>query len=228
MKSFSRIYFFVLLILLLGSTSFGDEFFPPAELQRLGPDVKQAIVVHGHGPNDLTATLSVWQRREEGNQWQNILPEINAVVGRNGIAPLGEKREGDGRTPSGIFSLQRAFGYGREVKTGLSYQQVTENDLWIDDVASPQYNQWVKAPSEAQSFERLKRDDDLYKYGIVVEYNTNPVVPGKGSAIFIHVWRGPQQPTAGCVALSEENILKLLDWLGVVNQPVIIVNKEAI
>jgi L,D-peptidoglycan transpeptidase YkuD (ErfK/YbiS/YcfS/YnhG family) len=68
----------------------------------------------------------------------------------------------------------------------------------------------------------MKRDDNLYKYGIVIEYNTSPVIKGNGSAIFLHIWKGESVPTAGCVAVSEENILKILQWLDPAASPLII------
>jgi L,D-peptidoglycan transpeptidase YkuD (ErfK/YbiS/YcfS/YnhG family) len=68
----------------------------------------------------------------------------------------------------------------------------------------------------------MKRDDNLYKYGIIIEYNTDPVIKGSGSAIFLHVWKGEGIHTAGCVAISEENILKILDWLDPAATPLII------
>ena len=148
------------------------------------------------------------------------------ATGRNGFAPAGQKKEGDGRTPSGTFYLKQAFGYPPLVKTGLDYRQATDNDFWVDDPSSTYYNQWVDGKPLAQSFERLKRDDDLYKYGIVVEYNTEPIESGKGSAIFVHVWRGPDSSTAGCMALSEENLIKLLEWLNKMESPMIILGED--
>ena len=65
----------------------------------------------------------------------------------------------------------------------------------------------------------MKLNDDRYKYGIVVEYNTDPVIKGAGSAIFIHVRRGENMPTLGCVALSESDILKVLGWLDPKRKP---------
>ena len=74
----------------------------------------------------------------------------------------------------------------------------------------------------------MKRNDDQYKYGIVVEYNTNPIIKGKGSAIFIHVWRNRNQPTAGCISISQEKILKLLEWLDPEKEPIIVLGTTSI
>ena len=139
---------------------------------------------------------------------------MDAVIGENGFARPGEKREGDGRTPSGIFSLKRTFGYDKTVNTKMPFRQAAEEDLWVDDPNAPDYNQWVKqGETGAGSYEKMKREDDQYKYGIVIEYNTEPVIKGYGSAIFFHVWEEKSHSTAGCVAVSEENMIKILEWL---------------
>jgi L,D-peptidoglycan transpeptidase YkuD (ErfK/YbiS/YcfS/YnhG family) len=155
--------------------------------------------------------------------WHTAFGPLKAVIGRKGFAPPGEKREGDGRTPSGVFPLPLVFGYGASAPTRMPYRQAREEDLWVDDPASPDYNRWVvRGETAAASFERLKRDDDLYKYGIVIAYNTDPVINGHGSAIFLHLWRGPESTTAGCVALAEADVLKILAWLEPSANPVII------
>ena len=85
------------------------------------------------------------------------------------------------------------------------------------------YNRWVKkAETLAASYEFMKRDDNLYKYGVVIEYNTDPVIKGNGSAIFLHIWKGEGIPTAGCVAVSEEDIIKILGWLDPAASPLMI------
>lgn len=109
----------------------------------------------------------------------------------------------------------------------MPYRQSQENDLWIDDPNDPDYNRWVhQNQTKAASYERMKRDDDLYKYGIVIEYNTDPVIKGFGSAIFLHVWAGTDSTTAGCVAASEDDILKMLGWLNPAKNPVMLINPQ--
>ena len=144
------------------------------------------------------------------------------MIGRNGLAPAGEKKEGDGRTPSGTYPLGPAFGYASSINTGLFYRQATDIDFWVDDIHSMQYNLWVRGTPAANSFERMKRHDDLYQYGVVIGYNMHPVVPGAGSAIFMHVWRRYNSPTSGCVALNQRYLRKILRWLDRQYQPVII------
>ena len=108
----------------------------------------------------------------------------------------------------------------------MPYRQATDDDFWVDDVISEDYNKWVKGKPNAVSWEKMKRDDDQYKYGVVIEYNMHPIVKGKGSAIFLHVWKGGES-TLGCVSMSEEMILKILAWLDPAKKPLIIMGTES-
>ena len=110
----------------------------------------------------------------------------------------------------------------------MPYVQMTEEDIWVDETDSPDYNKLVKkGMTQAASFEKMKREDHLYKYGIVIEYNTNPIIKGKGSAIFIHLLRGPDKPTDGCVAINEKNMIELLGWLDPAKKPMILMGSKA-
>lgn len=174
------------------------------------------------GRNASQDRASAGARPREGT-WVEVFRSAEVAIGRNGFAPQGEKREGDGRTPSGIFPLRLAFGYPDRLDSKMPYRQATPTDVWVDDPASPNYNRWVqKDLAQASSFELMRRDDDLYKYGIVIEYNTEEVVPGAGSAIFFHVWSGPGRNTAGCVATREDHLVELLRWLDPARRPWIV------
>jgi L,D-peptidoglycan transpeptidase YkuD (ErfK/YbiS/YcfS/YnhG family) len=74
----------------------------------------------------------------------------------------------------------------------------------------------------------MRREDDLYKYGIVVEYNTNPVIKGYGSAIFFHLWKGGGKPTEGCIALSEENLIRIIRWLDPAAKPLVVMGTKGL
>ena len=71
----------------------------------------------------------------------------------------------------------------------------------------------------------MRRADDLYKYGIVIEYNTRPVVPGAGSAIFFHIWRDRATPTSGCIATAELGIVRILRWLDPAEKPATVIGE---
>lgn len=130
-------------------------------------------------------------------------------IGRNGIAKPEHKLEGDLKTPSGLYSLGTSFGISR-LKLDFPYRKLTASDKFIDDQDSSEYNSWVRGYTAAASYEPLLK---YYRYGIVINYNMNPVIKGKGSAIFIHNWNTPFEPTSGCVAMAESNLLAVLNWL---------------
>jgi L,D-peptidoglycan transpeptidase YkuD (ErfK/YbiS/YcfS/YnhG family) len=208
---------YLLCLILLAAS--GCSTIAPKSLQELDGAVTQAIVVHPVQKDSDQAQLSAWQK--QGNSWHRLF-FVSAVIGRNGLALAGEKKEGDGKTPSGIYALGPAFGYASSINTGLQYHQAGEIDFWVDDMRSIQYNQWIHGAPAAHSFERMKRRDGLYQYGVVIDYNMHPIIPGAGSAIFMHVWRRYNSPTSGCVALNQRNLRKILRWLDQDYQPVII------
>jgi len=187
----------------------------------------QALVVTNDHPS--SSIVNIYALGKKDNKWEKVGDVIDGVIGKNGFANPDEKREGDGKSPSGIFPLRMAFGYDKFIRTKLPYRQTLPDDLWIDDVNATDYNRWVKKDdTKAVSYEKMKRDDNLYKYGIVIEYNTDPVIKGHGSAIFLHVWGGKNISTEGCVAVSEENIVRILDWLDPQALPLIIMGTENI
>lgn len=170
---------------------------------------KQKIVVEetsGYG-----ATLKVYEK--VNGTYEQVFETMNAVLGKDGA---GQTWEGDPKTPVGTYSLGTGFGWG-DKPAGMTYpyRGVDDNDYWIDDSSSANYNQWVEYGGNPyarwNSFERL--NIDLYKHAVAINYNKNPTVPGAGSAIFLHVWRGAGSPTLGCIAVSEPNIEKIMNWL---------------
>lgn len=179
-------------------------------------------------PASLTQAATVYAVQRTVLGWQLALAPIPANVGRNGIAPPWEKREGDGRTPAGLFPLRQAFGSLLPPKSGLPYRQVMSQDLWVDDVQSPDYNRWVwRGETTAGSFEELANYDPLYSYALVLEYNNAPVVRDLGSAIFMHVERAPGAPTSGCVSLPREGLLRVVEWLDPAAKPQLLIATTA-
>lgn len=187
----------------------------PLSLLNLDKSHSQAVLVESKGTK---AIVSLWQKN---GHWEKVI-QSPAVIGRKGLAGAGLKKEGDGKTPQGMFEVKRAFGYDHTLATGIDYKQVNANDLWVDDVDSVDYNQWVSS-TKAKSFEKLRRNDNLYRIGVVIEYNTNPIIKGAGSAIFMHIWRSYYKPTAGCVALPMRHLRKIVSKLNNDHKPVIII-----
>ena len=182
----------------------------------------QIILVVDNSSFFFTRT-TLYAMEKRGDNWQMTFEPFNAVIGKNGFAPAGEKREGDGKTPSGIYPLKMTFGYDANIRTKMPYRQALADDIWVDDPQADDYNQWTKIQeTKAASYEMMRREDDQYKYCIVIEYNTDPVIKGNGSAIFLHIRKGEGIPTAGCVAVSEEDIIKILRWLDPAATPLMI------
>lgn len=189
------------------------------------PGSSQAILVISKHRDTVVASVYALEKKE--GQWIKALDPLKGSIGKNGFAAPGEKREGDGKSPSGIFLLGTAFGYAETSPTRMPYRQAGRDDLWVDDVHAPDYNRWVKkGATGAASYEVMRREDNLYEYGIVIEYNTRPVVKGMGSAIFMHVHRGKGVPTAGCVALAAADLLRIMRWLDPTATPVIVMGTE--
>lgn len=173
-------------------------------------DVRQLLIIQSDNNNKQVGRLTAWQKKEE--KWFAKYKDIPVNLGRSGVVSAQQKQEGDGATPAGLYKLRRAFGY-EPFTSKMPYIQVTERHRWIDDVDSPLYNQLIVGITTAKSYETMKRQDELYKLGLVVEYNTEPIVAGKGSAIFMHIRKGPGIPTSGCIAMEEKDIKKILKWL---------------
>ena len=137
---------------------------------------------------------------------------VRCALGKGGAVPAEVKREGDGATPIGDWPIRRVLYRPDKLskpRTSLSVAPIAPDDGWCDAPGDPNYNRPVRLPYPA-SHERMWRDDDLYDLVVVLGYNDAPVVPGKGSAIFLHVARPDFGPTAGCIALSRADVLDLL------------------
>ena len=137
-----------------------------------------------------------------------------AACGRGGVRA--DKKEGDGASPSGtyplLFAMYRADRIGRPA-SGLPLTPLQPDHAWVDDPADPRYNQLVTLPYPAHA-ERMWREDGLYDALAVIGYNTDPVIPGAGSAIFLHVARPAFSGTDGCIAVAKDVLLPLLGILG--------------
>ncbi len=148
----------------------------------------------------------------EGNTLAGAGHSFRAAHGRAGIIPAAQKREGDGGTPTGLLRLARVLYRADRVNPpacAVPVEPISPHDGWCDDVADAAYNQKVRLPF-APSHEALWRDDHVYGIIGVLDWNLNPIIPGKGSAIFLHIATPDYAPTAGCVALSQADVLAAL------------------
>lgn len=148
------------------------------------------------------------------------------LFGGNDSAP--RKMEGDNKVPAGVFRLGPAFGYAPAAEAAwvkLRYVALTGESEGVDDPRSHYYNRLVERSKVArvdwQSSEKMRRNDDLYKWGIFVAHNPK-AIPGAGSCIFLHIWRNQTSPTVGCTAMPEREMVALLHWLDPAARPALV------
>ncbi|TBN31840.1 M15 family metallopeptidase [Pseudomonas sp. BGI-2] len=192
----------------------------------------QLIVVTTKNWDDTQGTAQRYER--DGGSFRKIGDGFAVVVGKSGMAwgkGLGNvepgegpvKREGDGKAPAGIFKLGTAFGYDTTAETKLPYLSLTSTTECVDDSKSERYNELVDAAAKAKdwnSSEQMRKEEG-YRKGIFIEHNT-PAVPGSGSCIFFHIWRGPTSSTQGCTAMDQGDISRLFEWLDPRESPVLV------
>ena len=188
---------------------------PPAH-----PD--QVITVSVPSATATTGVLEAWERR--GAEFTRVRGPVPVYVGEEGVGLASERRS---RTPRGVFALTEAFGLARDPGTALPYTRVGLSHWWVSDVRSPHYNRMRMCTPGASCGFRQSRSEQLgaigaYRYAIVIDYNREPVVPGRGSAFFLHVTEG--RPTQGCISMSTTDLKWLLRWLAPADDPVISIN----
>jgi zinc D-Ala-D-Ala dipeptidase len=200
---------------------------------------RQCIVVLTDNWASTTGVMHAFERSEATANWKERGPGFAVVVGKNGLGQgrglvrldldgPPEKKEGDNRAPAGIFRLSSAFGYAPARSTGwvkLPYLALSKQVEGIDDPNSRYYNKLVDRSKVAKidwrSSEQMRRDDVLYKWGVVVEHNP-AAIPGAGSCIFLHIWKSSSAPTAGCTAMPESELVRLLRWLNPPRHPILV------
>lgn len=132
-------------------------------------------------------------------------------IGRGGVVMAADKHEGDGGSPAGVWRL--VHGYWRPDRLArpdcpLPMRPLGPRQGWAEDPADPAYNRPILHPHRWPA-DRMRRGDPLYDICMVTDHNADPPVPGAGSAIFVHLWRGPRRPTAGCIAFRRGD----LEWI---------------
>lgn len=184
--------------------------------------------------------LSRYQRSAAGEPWERVGEPFAAVTGAAGLgwgvglhgagAPDGVagpvKVEGDRRSPAGVFAIGAAFGYDAKPPEGTAIDYLALDPSWrcVDDPSSRFYNRVLSARGIAKdwsSAERMRRDDELYRRGILIGHNAIGVGGGEGerprggagSCVFFHVWRGADRPTVGCTAMPRPRLEALIAWL---------------
>ncbi len=193
-------------------------------------EARQLVVAVVADWDAVEAELSRWERTDAESPWQRVESSWTGVIGRGAAWGLGlhgegppagqpgeRKREGDGRSPAGVFSLGGSFGYAKDAlaEARWPYTPVDKRWLCVDDGASKLYGTIVdsaRVTKDWASSEQMRRKDALYTW--VVEVNHNPAhTPGQGSCIFLHVWRKAGEPTVGCTAMPQPALERVLTWL---------------
>ena len=185
-------------------------------------DALRLLLVTTPAMNSSRARLKVFERASRELPWTNVGTAEPAVVGRAGLAwghgfdgtAQGDeprKVEGDGRTPAGMFRIGASFGFGRsEVPGHIAIRP--GKTVCVDDASSPLYNTITTLARVGPS---TSREDmwriPLYKRGLLVDYPTDRE-HRRGSCIFIHIWRGPESATAGCIGLPEMRVAALQEF----------------
>jgi L,D-peptidoglycan transpeptidase YkuD (ErfK/YbiS/YcfS/YnhG family) len=185
----------------------------------------QVITVAATSTASTTATLRAWQRSNGG--WQPVGPAVPAWLGSAGMSA--HPSESSTATPIGSFTLTQAFGHDADPGTALPYTHTTPADWWISQ-PGPLYNTRQRCAANCpftrgDPNERLYFETPFYDYAVVIDYNTRNapagVRQGAGSAFFLHVTVGA--PTAGCVSVAADQLVRLLRWLHPAAHPRILI-----
>jgi L,D-peptidoglycan transpeptidase YkuD (ErfK/YbiS/YcfS/YnhG family) len=182
---------------------------------------RQLVTVEANSMRTTYATLRSWKRSH--GCWVAAGGPYQARLGKNGLAVT--RREGDGTTPTGIYRIGSTM-YGNEANPGVGYRyrRLRCGDWWDEDPRSPTYNSFQHVacgakPPFAGDSEGMWQQPRPYPFLAVIEYNMRPVVPGRGSGIFLHAQTGG--PTAGCISVRKGELRTVLRWLSPAAAPVI-------
>lgn len=204
----------VLILLLLAATAFAQ-----SDLVR---KADKLLVVTTPGWNSVDGTLTRYVRSH--GKWKQLGKPVPVVVGKNGMAwdpalasgdgPV--KHEGDGRSPVGVYAIDKTFGFAPSLGVSPDYLSLTPAIECVDDVQSSHYAQIVDNENVGKDWNSSEhmRSVEGYRWGAIVPYNMKDTKPGNGSCIFLHVWSGPGKGTAGCTAMPEANMDEIVHWIG--------------
>jgi len=207
-------------------------------------DARQLVVVTTPSWDTPSGRLQAYERTADG--WRAQGAAFDVALGRNGSAwGLGrhpaqqdgpQKREGDGRSPAGVFGIGEAFGYAPRIDSAMPYQPMLASSYCMDVPDSPLYNRIVDAEvvgseavegsSEPMRLDLHNKGDRRYREGFVIEHNPK-AEPGQGSCIFAHLWRQSGEATAGCTAMEPGRMQALLGWLDPAAHPLFVLLPEA-
>src|SRR5438067_13326603 len=204
-----------------------------AHAAALSDDCAQLIVALAPDWNSVHGRLYLLEKA--GGKWRAQAGPVPVLFGKNGLAwgsgIAGQdesglrKHERDGRAPAGIFRIGEVYTYDAALPPGANYpfHQVTEADVWSDDPRSSNYNRHIvidpKNPPDNYSREKMRSGDFAYHWLVDIRHNSDPPVPGAGSAIFFHIRRGVNRATTGCTTMAEPELVKMIVWMRAPRHP---------
>jgi hypothetical protein len=208
---------------------------PTGQAADVPDDCTQLIVGLAPGWDSMRGQVRLFERAP-GGKWKAVSPTWPVLFGTNGLAwgsglagqnePGLRKVERDKRAPAGLFQIGKIYTYDAQLPPGSDYpfHQVTTADAWIDDVNHPDYNRFVRIPDPANpppwfAKQKMRHNDFAYRWLVEIRHNSDPPVAGAGSAIFFHIRRGVDRPSAGCTTMAESNLVKLIGWLRAARKP---------
>ena len=214
---------------LLAFVEVTDRFRAPPATAHAGPipaTARQLILVRGVGWDDIHGRGQRYERAEVGGDWRSVGEEFAVVFGHAGLAwgrglhgegaPRAEagpsKREGDGRSPAGVFRVGEAYGRAETSASALAYTRESEGLRCVDDPSSAHYNRIVDTARVDQDWSSAEPMRRYYDLAIAVEHNAGRDREA-GSCIFLHRWKGPDTPVTGCTAMASETLDALAAWL---------------
>lgn len=194
---------------------------PIAPAEAATPDHRKVVTVSVSSSSSTYGVLKKWRWSTKKGKYVRVGKPIRAWVGVDGV---GQASEYVSRTPAGVFALTEAFGRLPDPGTQLPYRQVGYSSWWVSDVSSPHYNTYRECtPGAWCGFAQSRSEQlgaiSLYSHAVVIDYNRDPIIPGAGSAFFLHVSEG--KPTRGCISIDKAKLVKLLTWLKPQADPVI-------
>jgi len=200
---------------------------------------RQMVLVVTNDWDSISGKLQRYERANSKAKWKAVGEPFEIVVGRSGLAwgvglhqeqkEGAIKKEGDGKSPAGIFKLSSAFGFADKKETGwlkIPYTFVEESTECVDDTKSNHYNRIVDkfkvGDFDWDSSEKMLKVGEQYRWGIVVAHNAEPPKKGDGSCIFLHIRADNKTGTSGCTAMENANIETLLKWLDEKKKPLLV------
>lgn len=204
-------------------------------------DSLQLLLAIADSVDGTTGVLTTFERETSSSTWKQVMHETPVVFGRNGLAwgkgihhektmqGMSLKKEGDGRSPAGLFELGEVFGYAPNDSINMPFLLLEELTECVDDRNSRYYNQLLKVtdlpdgePKDWKSSEKMREMGVFYEQGVIIKHNESPIEKGVGSCIFLHNWSGPESSTAGCTAMEAASLTALIQWLSVQRKPLFV------